>query len=340
MLLPLVMGLDGLCHSTPAGGFVPIPTSDQLIKIDEPVGQGVLARNLDGDVRTIQDSLNQIKPVHGGPTKPLDVDGKCGPKTNGAIQHFQFKQFGFPGTDGVIEPGKQTITRINQLLFSALPVDPAEEAKIRAKLVSHLDIVSRAVAAAQTNLMIAQSPPGGLDMGRSSANNRVDRHFALDKLSAGQRDQAIRNILQVFNIYRSVLFMPGALGASAFETDPTGDPRIAFTFANGFFRNGQSDPDRGIRLDRIYLGRRAFFALSDSEFCAFIMLHEMGHFVGFPGGSFILDNGRGWFTDDTIKKLNTDQRLHNADCYATFATECRTGSSDKPPYVKAATTSR
>jgi hypothetical protein len=70
------------------------------------------------------------------------------------------------------------------------------------------------------------------------------------------------------------------------------------------------------------------------------MLHEMAHFVGFPGGSFILDNGRGWFTDDTIKRLSTDARLHNADCYATFADECRTGNPNKPRYVKAATTSR
>src|SRR5438093_788426 len=52
LLLPLVMGLDGLCSTSPAGGFAPIPSSDVLISIDEPVGQGFKARNVDGDVRT------------------------------------------------------------------------------------------------------------------------------------------------------------------------------------------------------------------------------------------------------------------------------------------------
>jgi len=183
-------------------------------------------------------------------------------------------------------------------------------------------------------------PSGLLGSAKETADRRLDAHFALNALSANRRDQAVRDILSVFNVYASALLMPGALGAGAFEADPTGDPRIAFTFANGFFRQGQVDAQRNIPLDRIFLGRRAFFAINDGEFCAFIMLHEMAHFVGFKGGSFIGDNGRGWFTDSTIQKLNTDQRLHNADSYATFCVECRTGSAAKPPYVKAATTSR
>ncbi len=114
-----------------------------------------------------------------------------------------------------------------------------------------------------------------------------------------------------------------------------GDPRIAFTFGNGFFLKGQKDPARNIPLDRIFLGRRAFFAISDGEFCSFIMLHELAHFVGFIGQEVIGDNGRGWFTDPQIAQLSVDQRLHNADSYAGFADECRTGSSAKPRHVKA-----
>ncbi len=342
-LQPLIMHLDGLCRTDSPGSS--LPPSDELISIDMPVGSGFKAKNLDRDVRTIQKSLNQIKPIHGGPTVPLVVDGKCGPKTNKAIGDFQRKQFGIKGADGVIEPGKQTIQRINQLLFSAIPISPAEEANIRLKLVAHLDLVAKAIHAAQTNLMLAMSPPGGLDLGRGKANERVNNHFALGTLPAAQREPTIRKILAVFNLYQQVLLLPpelnlGFLGAGAFVMDPTGDPRIAFTFANGFFRKGQVEPTKQIPLDRVFLGRRAFFALSDSELCAFIMLHETAHFVGFADQSFIIDNGRGWFTDSTITPLSADLRLHNADSYATFATECRTGSSAKPPYVKAATTSR
>lgn len=343
MLQPLIMHTDGQCRTDNLAGA--LPPSDQLISIDLPVGSGFKAKNLDKDVRTIQSSLNQIKPLHGGPAVPLVVDGKCGPKTNKAIHDFQFKQFGIKGADGLIEPGKQTINRINQLLFSNLPINPADEVQIRVKLVAHIDIVAKSIHAAQTNLMMAMAPAGGLDLGRGRANQRLDNHFALNTLQPAQRDKAIRDILAVFNLYQQCLLLPpelnlGFLGTGAFVTDPTGDPRIAFTFANGFFRKGERDKARNIPLDRIFLGRRAFFALSDSEFCAFIMLHEMAHFVGCPDQSFILDNGRGWFTDETIKPLSADKRLHNADSYATFAIECRTGSDAKPPYVKAATTSR
>lgn len=342
-LQPLIMHTDGLCRKDNLSST--LPSTDQLISIDLPVGSGFKAKNLPSDVRTIQESLNKIKPLNGGPNIPLVVDGKCGPKTNKAITDFQFKQFGIKGADGVIEPFKQTIQRINQLLFSSLPVDPATNERIRAQLVSHMGIVARAVHAAQANLMLAMSPPGGIDLGRGRANDRVDRHFALNTLPPARRDKAIRDILQVFNKYQECLLLPpeldlGFLGAGAFVADKTGDPRIAFAFANGFFRKGELEPTRQIPMDRIHLGRRAFFALTDREFCAFIMLHEMAHFVGFPDKSFILDNGRGWFSDSTITPLSADSRLHNADSYATFATECRTGSAAKPPYVKAATTSR
>jgi hypothetical protein len=172
-----------------------------LISIDLPVGIGIKARNLDGDVRTIQKSLNKVPVLHGGPKEALEVDGKCGPKTNKAINDFQFRQFEFAGTDGVIEPGKQTIIRINQVLFSNLPVNPLANLEIKAKLVSHLDLVARATHAAQTNCMLALGPSGGLDLGRGSANSRLDRHFALNTLPQQTRDKTIRDILGVYNMY-------------------------------------------------------------------------------------------------------------------------------------------
>jgi len=249
--------------------------------------------------------------MHGGPKVKLDVDGKCGPKTNKAITDFQVQQFGIKGADGLIEPGKQTIQRINQLLFSSLPVDPTTNEKIRVQLIAHIGLVAKAIHAAQANLMLALGPPSTFDLGRGRAIDRLDRHFALNALNPVQREKATRDILNVFNLYQQCLLLPpelelGFLGTGAFVADPTGDHRIAFAFANGFFRKGEIEDRRKIPMDRIYLGRRAFFALTDSELCAFIMLHEMAHFVGFPDKSYILDEGRGWFTDDTIKKLTND----------------------------------
>ena len=340
---PIVMQPNFACKTDSLATC--FPATDQVISIDQPVGLGPKAKNLAGDVLTIQKALNKIPVLHGGPKKPVPETGTLvnqqSDPTIQAIQQFQIKQFGWTGADGRVDPGQQTIQRINQVLFSNAPVDPAAQAEIQIQMVQHLDLVARAVYAAQANLMSAMTPQGGLlQFVSDTANDRLNRHFKLDSLSSSSRAQAIRNIQGVFTMYLNVLRMPGALGPGAFAMDPSGDPRVAFTFSNGFFLQGKIDTKRNIPMDRIYLGRRSFFALGDREFCAFIMLHEMAHFVGFPGGATIPDNGRGWFTDDTIKKLSADQRLHNADSYATFATECRTGSSAKPPYVKSATTSR
>jgi peptidoglycan hydrolase-like protein with peptidoglycan-binding domain len=265
---PIVMHNDHICRRDNVLGG--LPATGQLIGIDLPVGSGFKAKNLDSDVRTIQKALNQIKPLHGGPTVPLAVDGKCGPKTNSAIWNFQFKQFKAKGADGLIEPGKQTIQRIHQLLFSNAPVDPSANEAIRKRVVAHLGLVAKSVHAAQATLLLANSPGGAVDMGQSAAKARLDRHFALNTLSSAARAQAIRDIHGVFTMYSNVLSMPGALG------------------------------------------RRAFFAIDDSEFCAFIMLHEMAHFVGFPGGGLIDDNGRGWFTDDTHRPAAGAQAV--AEC--------------------------
>ncbi len=170
MAFPLVMDLDGLCrHSELLGS---LPSTDQLISIDLPVGQGPKAKNLDKDVRTIQESLNKIEPTQGGPAKQLVVDGLCGPKTNKAISDFQFRHFKFKGADGLIEPGKQSIQRI----------------------------------------ILAGSPGGLIDLGHSTANDRLDRHFGLKSLPAPARSRAIRNIGEVYNKYSSAILMPPVFG--------------------------------------------------------------------------------------------------------------------------------
>ncbi len=74
------------------------------------------------DVVVIQKLLNQVPVIEGGPSPLLVVDGICGPKTRGAIQQFQLKQFGWSGADGRVDPGQQTLARLNQ--FDAGPAPP------------------------------------------------------------------------------------------------------------------------------------------------------------------------------------------------------------------------
>jgi hypothetical protein len=75
---------------------------------------GRASANRHDDVVTVQELLNQVPPDEGGPQPVLTVDGLCGPKTNAAIQKFQLHHFGWGGADGRVEPGRQTIAKLNE----------------------------------------------------------------------------------------------------------------------------------------------------------------------------------------------------------------------------------
>jgi hypothetical protein len=70
--------------------------------------------NHPGDVKNVQELLNQVPVGAGGPPVPLDPDMKCGPKTIDAIQKFQLFHFGWNGTDGRVDPDGQTLRKLNQ----------------------------------------------------------------------------------------------------------------------------------------------------------------------------------------------------------------------------------
>jgi hypothetical protein len=84
--------------------------------IEAPVGflsDGSPAANRVNDVKVVQFLLNAIPVSEGAPDFLLDVDGIVGSITNDAIGGFQQFQFGF--MDHLVEPGKITIQRMNQV---------------------------------------------------------------------------------------------------------------------------------------------------------------------------------------------------------------------------------
>lgn len=304
------------------------------IAISKPVGQGALARNLPEDVKTIQDALNQVtvKGFAGGPMPLLVVDGIKGPKTQAAIWKFQQVQVKSINPDGLVEPGGKTILRLNEL------VAPISKFDLNAKLAAALPLVKAALAAAVQNvsLVIANGP--GTPGPSATAEDRLNRHFALATTDASGQSNGRVNLFETYQemslvVNRPDLFdMFGAI--DAFDVDPN-NAKIALTTAQGvfepIFKDGELNPARNIRLG---LG---FFAPNvTNDFAAHIILHELAHFTGRRDGELIVDNGRGWFDDTFIVPLNAEQRLVNADSYASFAHECRTNSSVKPPFVKTA----
>jgi peptidoglycan hydrolase-like protein with peptidoglycan-binding domain len=72
---------------------------------------GVGGTNREEDVREIQVLLDATPAGQGGPNPVLDIDGWCGQETIAAIRAYQQKQFGWQ--DGRVDPGKNTIGRLN-----------------------------------------------------------------------------------------------------------------------------------------------------------------------------------------------------------------------------------
>src|SRR5215204_3631701 len=92
----------------------PTNTATDLVTLQGSVGRN--GRNLRDDVVQIQEALNRVGPVNGGPVIPLVVDGFVGPKTVKAIEDFQRAQFPGKFPDGRIDPGQRTVGRLNELL--------------------------------------------------------------------------------------------------------------------------------------------------------------------------------------------------------------------------------
>lgn len=326
----LVMPTVGSClamETLPTGSGGPIA-------ISKPVGQGSLARNLPEDVKTIQEALNQVtvQGVPGGPMPFLAVDGLKGPKTQAAILNFQKVQVQSINADGVIEPGRQTILRLNAI------VAPVSKFDLNVKLAASLPLVRASLAAAIQNLRAVITGGPGTTGPAATASDRLNRHFRLNTLDASRQSEARVTLFETYFEMALVVNQPdlfGMFGAiDAFDVDPK-NAKIALTTVQGVFepplKDGEDNPARHVRL-----GLGFFAPAVTPEFASFILIHELAHFTSRRDGEIIGDNGRGWFDDTFIKPLSAPQRLLNADSYASFAHECRTGSPARPPFVKTA----
>lgn len=204
-MLWLVMPASGSCQSLPpftSGGSVAII---ETISIKKPVGVGPLARNLKEDVETIQDALNQVtvKGDKGGPMPFLKVDGIHGPKTQAAINKFQQVQLQI--LDGVIEPNRKTMQRLNEIIA------PVSDEDLKKKVALTLPIVSQMIVAALGNLQAiitngpAQTGPAAV------AADRLNRHFRLNTLSQNAQSLARVDLFRTYTRFAAVMVDPTAV---------------------------------------------------------------------------------------------------------------------------------
>jgi len=314
-------------------GFVR-PEKGKPITITKAVGLG--APNIGQDVVNIQYGLDQTAPIDGGPSTPLVIDGKCGPKTNKAIRDFQMKQFGFSGVDGRIDPGRQTIQRLNEVRNDNISPDmPLSFLDPTAKglfdgMMQHIPHTKNCIMAAMAKIDLAipsaDSPAGLIGPSRAERMALINKHFKVDDNSAfSSKGQILGKINDIYRNMLAVLNKPDNF--FTLDTDNSGVTisTVAFARLGGFF-------DKRDLSGRIVFRSGVLFATGIPDFAAFIFIHELRHFIEQEqrGGHF----GKGWVTDPGMLKLTPFERLGNCDTYAGFALEAKNGEMERPVYIK------
>jgi len=284
---------------------------------------GFRGQNLRHDVLEVQSALVRVGPARGGQPQSFAVDGSCGARTVEAIRLFQVKHFGWNAADGLIEPGKRTHQRFNEI-FTA-------EANAVTDFRPAIALAQRWIAAAQANCIAAtpfiHGALGSSPIQALSAETRLrllNKHFQLDK--GPNRLHRFQVILNVFDRMRQVFLQGGGMwGPAIFERDPanTDPPVIAFTTIGGYFRGGETITEAGLtfRRDSVFLCP-LFTRLANDQERAFTLVHELAHFVGHP--EQIVDHAYN-YESRTIELLLPIYRTTNADCYANFASEAFSG---------------
>ena len=291
-------------------------------RIDKSVGQGGF--NVRKDVLTIQRLLNLIAAKDGGPLPPLDEDGYIGPLTIGAIKNFQL--FHKTGSDARVDPNGPTLKKMNAVPKQAL----AERNKARLALAAQS--MPDLTAMANKAQRMAQSARDFvmLDSGAQTASSRAyelaNLYFALDKLTREIKLNKLGFIGKTFGRVRTVLMRrPSPLtggdpfGVSIFTIDPVGRDWYAYSPMQLADYN-REHPD--IHSGHVYLCKLLDSALPDHR--THILFHELIHFVDDESKERQIVDAKNGYRDGAMK-LNHEQRMHNSDNYALFASHVHFG---------------
>lgn len=291
-----------------------------MATITASVGAG--GANRAHDTVTIQQLLNDVPAVRGGPVPLLDVDGLCGPKTTAAIRNFQIKQQ-LPTIDSRADPGGPTIQALNSERANK-QADPDRKTREATRLATAISILPDAQAAIQRAIGLVESAISFAMLGPSlttsdEAFNFVSKHFRFEGLDRAHTLADLGLIKTTYNRMKTVLRgHPGVtgtqiFGANMFDIDPV--PGAVPPQAKAYVVKEDSEI---LRASRIYLAD-AIDGHPRDRFL-YLTLHELGHFVDDEDPALeIVDHGYAFF--GTVLTLDHDKRMHNAENYAMMAFE-------------------
>ncbi len=323
---------DGGLAVVPAQFLGPVKVP---IVLSAPVGDGPTARNTSTDVAAIQRGFNALLPGDRGFLPELKVDGLCGPKTKDSIQKFQIKYFGWNGADRLMEPGKQTIRKLNELLGTKQFIAPTladiaqamglELAQIQGAFDASFALARAWISAGYHRTLNPSPAPDPL----------IEKYFLISQ----QRDKARARgqVATIFGRLNTFFARPGGLwGEQAFQPEPKirATNTFAWTEAGGYFKPGkvgfvpmdEKETLFPMRLDTIYYTLR--FILMPIEARAYTIVHELCHFVSLDPE--ILDTVYAHKDPAGFHALPAAVRITNTDHYAMMAFEAGTGRTESP----------
>jgi hypothetical protein len=332
----ICQGSGGICaQAENPPGWLVVPSQlqaplDLPLTISAPVGYR--GSNVHDDVVKIQRALNMIVSPDGGADPLLKVDGICGQFTIWAIEKFQRRHFGPSQADGLIEPGRQTLAKLNELLAMVIQTLPTIEDLIRAWGLSPEHVLPHIHASFELAKAWASGARSTLRWSNGAAA-LLQRWFLFDRAREPANAERVSLIFERMNQFFA---RPGGLwGEQAFQPEPVlaaPSDNIAFCTAGGFFRMGEVFRAKHnvtghvfqMRNDTIYFSFR--FVLMSTEQRAYAIVHELAHFVS--GHPDVTDHG--YFHRNTAQPLTKDLRLANADCYSMLAYDAATGNQVSP----------
>lgn len=310
-------------HSAPA----PI---NNFPTIKASVGRGGV--NRPDDTKEIQKALNNIPALAGGPFFELVVDGLVGPKTIGAIEHFQEFHFGKAKADGRVDPAQYTIGRLRQLNRLAAELGgpglslfwtarkPIRMVRMHFGLIEAKSAIAKGRRSLESAMDHLRGQPDSFGF-NAKAFARADLHFALAKLPTERQFKALSEIrlsfitvaIAIDNQGKGLPGIPN--GADIFEIDPLGKLDAAYSPMVSF-----DHTKRGVDPYKVYLCD-GIDACSTDHF-NHILIHELFHATDVE--TVATEIGDYGYRENAFK-LPHPLRLRNADNYALYATHGHIG---------------
>jgi len=316
---------------------------------DHPIrgSVGVGGNNISDDVKIVQQFLNALSPLEGGPGEMLKVDGIVGPKTTTSITKYQTKVLGW--ADSRIDPHGKTIKILANYIVDSptipygplgysrspqahgtgttpTPTSPADQ--VLAVAVAN---ICMRVIASRINLLRWK-----LTRVSPTMEALLNKHFAHNKNKINNTDIAhIQKILSGIDYYIARFNAFGKLPVEnviLFDPIPTTDV-IAWTVRGGNKMSTKQiqiyyDKGKPIKAPGQSIWITNLFEEQPREEKHWTILHEFAHFTGARDGQAgtVDDADKGYTFEGHFLSLSKYTRLHNAESLSLFFLECIFGT--------------